>query len=209
MMHDRNLRVSLFGAALLVGLATLGAPRSASASSSFPAAMQKALTKTFPGTSFCVPLCNACHLTTLGGPANMNVFGTNLEHQPTFPNLILGNSVNVDQKVEDAITRYFASTPAAGLATAPATFPDGTRPSYDSDGDGVSDYEELKLLDSPSLPGALGAHAFCPDDPVTYGCGARIAPPPPPVDRLGLFSAGLVGLGLAAFRRSKRRVRPG
>ena len=209
MMLDHNPRVSLLGAALLIGLATLAAPRAASASSSFPTALQKALTKQFPGVSFCIPQCTACHQTTLGGLGTMNVFGKNLENQPMAYNLILGNTPNVDQKVEEAVVRYFASTPAAGLATAPATFPAGTRASYDSDADGVSDYEELKKLDSPSLAGGLGVHEFCPEDPLAYGCGARIAPAPPPVDRLGLFSAGLVGLGLAAYRRTRRQKRVG
>jgi hypothetical protein len=48
---------------------------------------------------------------------------------------------------------------------------------------------------------------LCPEDAATYGCFARVAAAPPPADRLGLFSAGLVVLGLAAFRRIKRRAR--
>ncbi|MEI9949665.1 MAG: hypothetical protein WDO74_11965 [Pseudomonadota bacterium] len=202
-MHESKPLASL-AAALLVGVATLGSVRSASASSSFPAALQKSLSKQFPGVAFCVPLCTACHLTTVGGPKNLNVFGENLEHQPRFPNLILGNTGDVDKKVDDALTRYWASTPAAGLKTAIANFPapDMPRQSYDSDGDGISDYEELRNLDSPSIPLPRGEKEFCPD--IAYGCGARIAAAPPPVDHLGLFSTGLVVLGLAAFRRLKR-----
>jgi len=218
MIHKSKTRVSL-AAALLVGLATLGSANSASASSSFPAAMQKSLNKLFPDETFCVPLCTACHNTTLGGPRDLNVFGSNLEKYPTFPNLILGNGGDVDTKVENALNNYFASAPPTGLAiapanfpnprlpTAPPTFPVGTQPSYDSDGDGVSDYEELRGFDSPSIAFTRGDSAFCPD--IAYGCFARIAGAPPPVDRLGLFSAGLVVLGLAAFRRLKRTPRPG
>jgi hypothetical protein len=211
MMHESKTRVARvsFGVALLVGLATLGSAGSASASSAFPAALQKALSNQFPGVTFCVPTCVACHLTTAGGPKNMNVFGTNLEYQPAFPNLILGNQGDVDKKVNDAVVNYFKSTPAAGLPTAPANFPDGTRPSYDSDGDGISDYEELRVLDSPSVAAAAGVDQFCPADAAMYGCFARVASAPPPVDRLGLFSAGLVVLGLAAFRRLRRAPRAG
>ncbi len=206
MMPASKIRASRFSlaAALLVGVATLGSVRTASASSSFPSALQKALTKQFPDVAFCVPTCEACHLTTVGGPGDLNVFGTNLEHQPTFPNLLLGNTGDVDKKVDDAVTRYFAATPAAGLPTAPANFPTGTRPSYDSDADGISDYEELRVLDSPSVALPRGVHEFCPEDAATYGCFARVAAAPPPADRLGLFSAGFVVLGLAVLRRSKR-----
>jgi hypothetical protein len=203
-------RVSLL-AAWLIGLALLGSARNAAASRAFPAALQKALSKQFPDVNFCVPSCAACHLTTLGGPGNINVFGDNLEHQPPgpgqppAPNLIVGDK-DADQKVDEALTRYFASTPAAGLATAPANFPDGTRPSYDSDGDGISDYEELRKLDSPSVRLPRGENEFCPD--ILYGCGARVAAAPAPVDRGGLFGTGLVIFGLAALRRRLKRAPP-
>ncbi|HYP98379.1 MAG TPA: hypothetical protein VER96_06880 [Polyangiaceae bacterium] len=192
-------------AAALVGLATLGSAPSAKASSSFPAALQKALNNQFKSQniSFCVPTCAACHLTTKGGPGDLNVFGKNLEKYPTFPNLILGNAGDVDAKVQTAVTNYFASTPPAGVPTAPAAFPEGTRASYDSDSDGVSDYDELAKLDSPSVAFPLGVSEFCPD--IAYGCFARVAAAPPPTDRWGLFSAGLVVFGLAAFRRLKRK----
>jgi hypothetical protein len=211
MMHESKIRVARasLAVALLAGLATLGAARSASASSEFPEALQKALTNQFPGVTFCVPTCVACHLTTTGGFNTMNVFGKNLEYQPTFPNLLFGNQGDVDKKVNDAVVNYFKSTPAAGLPTAPANFPEGTRPSYDSDSDGISDYEELRVLDSPSVAFSAGVAQFCPADAAMYGCGARVAAAPPPVDRLGLFSAGLVVLGLAAFRRHRRIPRAG
>ena len=67
----------------------------------------------------------------------------------------------------------------------------------DSDGDGRTDNDELKDFDAPGGPGA-----FCSD--LTYGCGARIASAPPPIDKVGLFSAGLVVLGLTLLRRRRR-----
>jgi hypothetical protein len=218
MMHESKTRVSRvsLAAALLVGLAMLASAGNARASSKFPEALQKALNKQFPKVSFCVPTCAACHLTTVGGPGNLNAFGHNLENNPTStpPNLILGNGGDVDKKVDDAVTRYFASTPAPGMPTAIAHFPapnpsdpDISRQSYDSDEDGISDYEELRVFDSPSVKLPLGVHEFCPEDALAYGCFARVAAAPPPVDRLGLFSAGFVVLGLAAFRRLKRKPR--
>jgi len=211
-MSERKTRVSRASllVALLVGLSAFGTAPSANASSQFPAALQKALNKQFKsqGITFGVPTCAACHLTTQGGPSMLNVFGYNLEHYPTFPNLILGNAGDVDAKVQSAITNYFAATPAAGVPQAPASFPEGTRPSYDADQDGVSDYDELAKNDSPSLPGAEGVGQFIPADAAVYGCFARVASAPPPVDRSGLLSAGLVVLGFAAFRRLKRGRRP-
>jgi len=206
MMREDKTRGSL-AAALLVALATLGFAPSASALSSFPSALEKALSKQFPDVAFCVPSCAACHLTVRGGPGEINFFGANLENQPMPGNLIKGNNGDVDKKLDDAVTRYFASTPAAGLATAIAHFPDGSRLSYDSDRDGISDYEELRVLDSPSLALPRGEKEFCPD--ITYGCFARVAAAPPAADHLGLFSAGLVVLGLAAIRRLKRAPRVG
>lgn len=76
----------------------------------------------------------------------------------------------------------------------------------DSDHDGIHDIEELVVGDSPSVAGDAGKSQFCPD--IKYGCGARIAAAPPaPVDRLGLFSAGLAVLGLAVARRRRAALR--
>jgi len=210
MMHESKSRVARASlVALLVCVATFGSARSASASTKFPASMQKALTHLFPGTTFCVPLCTACHLTTEGGPGKLNVFGNNLFHQPMDPNLLPGAS---DANLEKALRVYFEAKPAAGNPSLPVASTDFEAPfavethlSYDADGDGTSDYDELKVLDSPSLPGDNGVGQFCPSDTAQYGCFARVAGAPPPVDRLGLFSAGLVVVGLAFARRLRRK----
>jgi hypothetical protein len=77
-------------------------------------------------------------------------------------------------------------------------------PPIDSDGDGVSDVDELNAGDSPSIAGPAGQGQFCSD--LQYGCGARIAAAPP-VDRLSLLSAGLVTLGLVLSRRRRSKLR--
>ena len=193
MMHSSKTRASVLGAALLVGLATLGSARTAQASLTYPSSLQKALNAHYKRTDFCVPLCTACHNTTKGGPGDLNVFGTNLwTGGPLLKNYD-------DAKVAAAVESYFMKTP-------PANKPQ-VNGKWDSDADGVSDEDELAGFDSPSLPGAIGVDQFCPD--IRYGCGARIAAAPPPLDRLGLFSAGLVVLGLAAARRLKRTARAG
>jgi hypothetical protein len=180
-------RASLLTSLLLVGLATLSSARTASASSDFPAALKLALEAHFPDQTYCVPLCTACHNTTKGGPGDINVFGHNLEfHGPLIP----GNS-NATAKVATALENYFKATPGPTDLQV-----DGK---WDSDGDGVSDEEELKEYRSPSI---AGPGAFCTD--LTYGCGARIASAPPPVDKVGMFSAGLVVLGLTLLRRRRR-----
>ena len=201
MRHENKTggsRVAL-GAALLAGVAVFGLAHTAHASGSYPAELSKALERQFPGKSFCVPLCTACHLTTTGGPGMINVFGENLVNNGMLPG-------EIPKLVDGALDRYFKSTPPAGVPQVSTLFIDGTtRPFYDSDEDGISDYTELQNFDSPSIPLPRGDKEFCPD--ITYGCFARVAAAPPPVDRLGLFSAGLVALGLAAFRRLKRSQR--
>ncbi|MEI9938145.1 MAG: hypothetical protein WDO69_13075 [Pseudomonadota bacterium] len=182
-------------------LIAFGTPRAAHASSTYPPEVAKALDAQFKGQSFCVPQCITCHNTNEGGLGTLNVFGKNLQTYgglpPSFPSLVVG-----------AFDRYFKATPPAGVPQVSTLFEDGsTRPFFDSDNDGISDYTELQHSDSPSVPGTRGQNALCPD--IAYGCGARIAAAPPPADRLGLFSTGLVVLGLAAFRRRQRGQRKG
>lgn len=177
MTHSIKSRGFVFASALFA-LASLGHTRTAYASSNFPVALQAALQQEL-GKSFCVPLCNACHLTTAGGPGNYNPFGLNL----------LGNGLFNPQdtaQVQPALHALLAKN-------------------LDSDGDGKSDKDELT---AGEMPGIVGDTQICPSDAVQYGCGARIAPAPPPVDRLGLFSAGLVVIGLTLLRRRRPQRRP-
>jgi len=197
MGFNRRRSVKLVAASLT--FAALGSVRAARASGTYPAEMSKALERQFPGQSYCVPLCTACHNTTKGGPGDLNVFGYNLLGKGGLPG---GRPTLVD----GAIDRYFKATPAPGDPQANTLFIDGsTRPFFDSDQDGISDYTELQNSDSPSVALPRGEKEFCPD--IAYGCFARVAAAPPPADRLGLFSAGLAVLGLAAFRRFKRAPR--
>jgi hypothetical protein len=177
-------RASLLSATLFIGLATFSSPRTANASSNFPAALKTALEAYFPGQTYCVPLCTACHNTTAGGPGDLNKFAKNWENQglllPVFAD-------RLTKELSDYLTK------------APGPNDPQVGGKWDSDGDGVSDEEELKNFSSPALAGPV---AFCTD--LTYGCGARIASAPPPIDKVGLFSAGLVVLGLTLLRRRRR-----
>ncbi len=182
MMHTKTSG-SVFRAAVLVGLGltSLGVARTAQASSNYPPALAAAIAKMYPDAKAaqCVPACTACHLTTAGGPGMMNKFGRSLESFGLLP----GNPDLVD----NAFTMLAAADP-------------------DSDGDRTNDIEELQAGDSPSLAFPDGVGQFCPD--IKYGCGAHIAAaPPPPVDRMGLFSAGLVVLGFAVARRRRSAAR--
>jgi len=191
MTHLAKTRPSLLGGLLLIGLATLAPARTAHASSDFPVALQQALEKHFPGQTYCVPLCTACHNTTKGGPGDINVFGHNLEFKAGLPR---GNAFA--SKVAPALENYLKLTPGP---TDLQVMVNG-QAKWDSDGDGVSDEDELKAKTSPSIAGPV---SFCNDD-LKYGCGARIAAAPPPADRIGLFSSGLVVLGMALLRRRRR-----
>jgi hypothetical protein len=176
MMHTTKTPGSVFRAALLLGLgfASLGVTRTAQASSDYPAALAAAIAEQYPDAVKCVPLCTACHLTTVGGPGMMNKFGMSLE---SIGGLLPGNAA----LVAPAFKRLAMVDP-------------------DSDGDGTHDIEEITAGDSPSLAFPDGQGQFCSD--IKYGCGAHIAAAPP-VDRMGLLSAGLVVLGLALSRRRR------
>ena len=179
MMNSCKTSGSLLRAACLVGLglAALGFTRSARASSNYPPALAAAIAKQYPNAVQCVPQCTACHLTTVGGPGMMNKFGLSMEKYGLLP----GNP----DLVAPALMALAAVDP-------------------DSDGDGTNDIEEITVGDSPSLAAPDGVGQFCPD--IKYGCGAHIAAAPP-IDHLGLFSAGLVVLGFAILHRRRGAAR--
>jgi hypothetical protein len=180
MMHTTKTPGSVFRAALLLGFASLGLARTAQASSNYPPVLAAAIAQQFPNAVKCVPLCTACHLTTAGGPQMMNVFGSSLEAQGLFS----GNPA----LIAPALMKLAA-----------------VMPPIDSDHDGISDINELIAGDSPSIAGKNGQGLFCPN--IEYGCGAHVAAAPPPADRIGLFSAGLVVLGFAMSRRRRGALR--
>jgi hypothetical protein len=172
----------VFRASLLLGLgvASLSVTRSARASSNYPPALAAAIAEQYPNAVKCVPLCTACHLTTAGGPSMMNKFGMSME---SVGGLLAGNP----DLVAPALKQLALTDP-------------------DSDGDGTRDIEEITAGNSPSIAYPAGQGEFCPD--IRYGCGARIAAaPPPPVDRVGLFSAGLAVLAFAIARRRRGATR--
>lgn len=181
-MQTLKTRTSVFGSSLLLALASLGVAREAQASQSFPPEVQKALATAY-GKDFCVPGCTFCHLTTAGGPQNMNPFGKTLENQPGPPSAITAAIVG---RVQPALVAYFGTPAAKG--------PAGTN---DSNGNGITDWDEVNTGMEPGT-----ANILCAD--IKYGCGASVAKAKPPVDSVGLFSAGLAVLGLAVLRRRQR-----
>ena len=171
----------------------------AHASPTYPAEAQKALQAQLKDPSYCVPQCVTCHTTSVGGTGTANVFGKNLMLYGRLPG-------KHPELVAGAFDTYFKSTPPPTVPQVNTTFLDGHMgPFYDADQDGRSDYTELLDDDAPATAGPKGQGGVCPD--IEYGCFARVAAAPPPADRLGLFSAGLVVLGLTAWRRLKRAPR--
>jgi hypothetical protein len=181
MTHHIRAKVSVLSVALLVALASFGVARHAQAAPDYPPRLQSWLEGKF-NKPFCVPQCTVCHLNNLGGFGTLNVFGANLKKYGG----LLG--IPNDPNFASDIDKYFAAV-AAGMANG------------DSDGNGVPDLTELDNLMSPAGPGQI-----CPD--IEYGCaGGRIASSPPPTDRFGLLSAGLVLAGFAVMRRRQRRTK--
>jgi hypothetical protein len=181
MTHRIRAKVSVFSVALLVALALLGATRQVQAAPDYPPRLQSWLEGKF-NKPFCAPQCTVCHVTNLGGFGTLNVFGANLKK---YGGLI---GIPNDPNFASDIDKYFAAV-TAGMANG------------DSDGNGVPDLTELGNLMSPAGQGQI-----CPD--IEYGCaGGRIASSPPPTDRFGLLSAGLVLAGFAVVRRRQRTKR--
>jgi hypothetical protein len=67
----------LIAGSLLLSL--LGSTPALHASIPYPPQLQKALEQQFPGQTFCVPQCIACHVTNEGGFNTLNVFGANMQ----------------------------------------------------------------------------------------------------------------------------------
>ena len=190
MTRSSRIRISAFKVAahrvgLMVALATFALARPVEAEPTFPPRLQAGLEAYFH-QSFCVPQCIVCHQTNAGGGPT-TAFGTNL--------LLHGLRADPTDPVVDKVKAYFDA-----VAAAKAT---GGMPNGDSDGDGVSDEDELKAGDLPGVAGPAGDNLLCAD--IKYGCaGGRIAPAPPRIDSVGVFSAGLVVVGFAAMRRRRR-----
>jgi hypothetical protein len=95
----------------------------------------------------CTPPCTICHKDNLGGIGTVTKpFGSNM--------IDVGHVKRADPS---------SVKPALDALDAAKT---------DSDGDGVSDIDELRAGDDPNTK---GANNLCSDVPM-YGCGARVAP---------------------------------
>lgn len=126
------------------------------------------------GKAFCTPQCTFCHMTNAGGAGTLNPFALNVRSK-------VGLNAGLAVRIAPALTTYFQM-----YAT-----------TIDSDGDGTNDREAIVAGLQPGGNGVI-----CGD--IEYGCGASVASAKPPVDGLGLFSAGLAAVGLAVLRRRQR-----
>jgi hypothetical protein len=168
--------------ACVSALASL-APAPARADATFPGKIQTAL-----GLSY-TPPCNICHTSPAGFPA------------PTTEPFA--------QAMKSA--GLIAPDPSNTLQTALSALEGAMQ---DSDCDGIPDIEQLKEGRDPNPPGEYidGSGKTAPSDPgcsepVSFGCGAQLAPSPVPWEGAALVVAGL-GAALARRRgRSRLSVR--
>ncbi len=152
------------------------------ASPNFPDVVQKV------SGSNCAPTCLLCHSTN-PGRAGTAVGGTAFGKAVAIHGGVAASGKG-DALIRDVLLKMKNGDPT----TTPPT------PPSDVDGDGISDFTELGLSMNPN-PGNAD---LCE---IAYGCGAHIAPAPPP-SRLALCSSALVALGLvwmgARVRRGRR-----
>jgi hypothetical protein len=120
----------------------------------------------------CPPQCSLCHVDNTGGPGKLNAFGTSMK-----------STGGLFMTTVDPVLALQA------LATA----------NTDTDGDGVSDAQEVREGRDPSVS---GERTLCGGP--QYGCGARVAKPAPSglAGGLGLLTALVLG-GLVRRRRSR------
>jgi hypothetical protein len=171
------------GRAILLGAAVFSLSGLASASETFPGAVQDYLQKTGSEVDCPVP-CTLCHYTPSGGKgtAREEGFTFNLRNTKSF----MGADPNGMVQALALLERNLACPLAPGAVC-------------DSDGDGMTDVAELRASRDPD-----GRRDF--DDCLKYGCGASLAPSAP--ERTELAPLWLVAaLGGVALLRRARRMR--
>jgi len=173
----------------------LGVTATASAHEEYPGIVLD----TFPERGGCAPQCTLCHVNPTGGdpvkgadvsdylapPRGFGVFVANLQSVPDGGPL---NDTTLPIKLK-------------AMKTSPCNPDDmsDTRP-CDSDGDGVTDYDEVRQGFDPDTPGE--GNTGCPK----YGCGATISPHPQRPSDAGRASLVIAALGVAfAVGRRVRR----
>jgi hypothetical protein len=198
-----SFRASRFGVALAVGALVASSARTASAHKEFPGMIQEHF-----GSS-CAPQCTLCHVTPTGGDDTLKISGDlyidgmNPSHR--------GYGVfiaNLKTRGVDALPTDATLLAKLDLLKTEACNKDQSKGDTtdmgpcDSDGDGMSDWEELAAQPArdPDVSG-VGNGAICP----TYGCGASIGTLPRDADATGRAGALMAALGVALVLA--RRVR--
>jgi hypothetical protein len=173
----------------------LGAASIASAHDEYPGI----ILDTFPERGGCAPQCTLCHVNPAGGlPLKSEGISDYVGPHRGY-GVFVGNL----QSVPDGGPINDTTLPIKlrAMKTNPCNLGDtsDTGP-CDSDGDGVTDYDEVSQGFDPDTPGE--GNTGCPK----YGCGATISPHPQrPTDagRASLVIAAL-GVAFAVGRRARR-----
>jgi hypothetical protein len=182
MRNDHSCRFRRpLGAFVLGGLLCM--TRAASASEPYPGKIQETL-----GLE-CAPACTICHRDLLGG--------RNTVTQP-FGKAIRGTAF-LECCNPDLIPDALGALSSGSCTPSPGGVPQ--QGNCDSDGDGVTDIDELIAGRDPN-PGGV---EFCAGP--KYGCGAHIAPAESRIDWFSLLMAGATAAVLVRKVRRSRKPR--
>jgi MYXO-CTERM domain-containing protein len=177
-----------------LGLGVFGTTNVASAWPEFPSYIQNILELN------CAPTCLLCHTSPEGGKENIKQGSGALGPPGRGFEVFVQNLIS--QSAPNSIAGPITSTPPesalAAAIEALRTKPcnktmDAADTACDSDGDLTPDVLELQGLEDPDDP--VDGSALCVGP--RYGCGAHVAPTPPPARGIPNTGALVAALGVA------------